>query len=56
MAAPDTHEPPLVKSHSTTPVAALRAYMWPAGFSEQPNTTPLAVVTGPEVVPPRLPT
>src|SRR5215208_4050213 len=52
MAAPDRHEPPLAKLHNSAPVAPFRAYMYPAGSSEQPNTTPLAVVTGPEVPPP----
>ena len=52
IAAPERHEPPLAKLHSSAPVAALSAYMYPSGSSEQPYTTPLAVVTGPEVPPP----
>src|SRR5262245_50336776 len=52
MAAPERHEPPLLKLHSSAPVAAFRAYMYPSGSREQPYTTPLAVVTGPEVPPP----
>src|SRR3954447_17367463 len=52
MAAPDRHEPPLANVHRMVPVAPSKAYMWPCGSSPQPNTTPLAVVTGPEEFPP----
>src|SRR4029453_11606367 len=52
MAAPERQEPPLAKLHNSAPVAPLRAYMCPAASSEQPYTTPLAVVTGPEAPPP----
>src|SRR6187200_1370564 len=52
IAAPERHAPPLGKLHSSWPVAALSAYMWPSGSTEHPKTTPLAVVTGPDVPPP----
>lgn len=53
IAAPERQEPPLANLQSSSPVAPSSAYMWPStGSSEQPNTTPLAVVTGPEVLPP----
>src|SRR6185436_21097295 len=44
--------PPLANCHRTAPVAAFNAYIYPCGSSEHPNTTPFAVVTGPEVLPP----
>src|SRR3954469_13405776 len=53
MAAPDRHEPPLAKVHRMAPVAPSKAYIWPCKSSRQPNTTPLAVVTGPEEPPPK---
>src|SRR3954470_10263467 len=53
MAAPDRHEPPLANVHRMVPVAPSIAYMWPCASSPQPNTTPLAVVTGPEEAPPK---
>src|SRR5262245_3662790 len=51
MAAPDRHDPPLAKLHRISPVAPSSAYMWPAGSTEHANTTPFAVVVGPDVVP-----
>src|SRR5687768_5014829 len=52
MAAPDRHEPPLAKVHRIAPVAPSKAYMCPAKSNAQRNTTPFAVVSGPEVAPP----
>src|SRR5881397_3270739 len=53
MAAPDRQEPPLANVHRMAPVAPSKAYIWPCESSAQPNTTPLAVVTGPEEAPPK---
>src|SRR5215207_1798996 len=53
MAAPERHAPPLANVHRIAPVAPSKAYIWPCASSPQPNTTPLAVVTGPEEAPPK---
>src|SRR5262245_49762433 len=53
MAAPERHPPPLAKLHKIAPVAPFNAYIWPSASRVHPNTTPLAVVTGPDEPPPK---